>query len=105
LPLCFLALLAPIFNGKVTPVIPTFYWKEEEHADPVKQATSWLMLNQRGILSHDDIMMRLGFDPEKQKQRVKSSMDEMRDYAIYDMGMSLKGIEQKALAQKEDDDE
>jgi len=98
-------LLAQIFNGKVTPVIPTFYWKEEEHADPVKQAVASLLYQRGGILSHDDIMMRLGFDPEKQKQRVKSSMDEMRAYTIYDTGISLMQTAQQALAQKDDDDE
>jgi len=96
--------LADIFKGKIKPVIPTFFWKEEEHADPVKQVTSWLLLNQRGLLSHSDIMMRLGFDPEKQKLEVKRDVDEMRDYAIYDMGQSLGQIEQ-AIEQEEDNDD
>ena len=96
--------LSPILQGKVKPVVPTFYWKEEEHADPVKQVTSWLLLHQRGLLSHSDIMMRLGFDPEKQKQEVKSDIDEMRGYSIYDQGMLLGQIIAKALTQENDDD-
>ena len=92
-------------DTNVRAVIPTFFWKEEEHADPVKQVTSWLLLNQRGLLSHSDIMMRLGFDPEKQKLEVKRDVDEMRDYAIYDMGQSLGQIVMEALTTKEDNDD
>jgi capsid protein len=92
--------LSPIFTKKIYPVVPTFYWKEEEHADPVKQVTSWLLLNQRGVLSHSDIMMRLGFDPENQKMKVKADMDEMRKHAIYDNGMLLQAVKD-ALAQQE----
>ena len=81
--------LAPIFEGKITPVIPTFYWKEEEHADPVKQAKAWEMLARMGVLSISDIMMMCGKDPEKQKAEVKADMDEMRDYVLFDNGMAL----------------
>jgi capsid protein len=93
--------LAPVFKGPIKPVIPRSFWKEEEHADPVKQVTSWLLLNQRGLLSHSDIMMRLGFDPEKQKKEVKADMDEMRDYAIYDNDKLL-SVVLKALAMQEE---
>ena len=79
-------MLAPIFKGKIKPVIPTFYWKEEEHADPVKQATAWELLRRMGVLSISDIMMMCGKDPEKQKAEVKADMDEMKGYTLYDKG-------------------
>jgi len=81
--------LAPILGGTITPIIPTFYWKEEEHADPVKQAKAWEILRRMGILSISDIMMMCGKDPEKQKAEVKADMDEMKDYILFDNGMTL----------------
>ena len=78
--------LAPIFQGQVKPVIPTFYWKEEEHADPVKQAVADLLYQRAAILSTSDIMMKLGKDPEKQKAEVKADMDDMKGYSLFDMG-------------------
>jgi hypothetical protein len=96
-------LLDPIFRRAVYPIVPTFYWKEEEHADPVKQVTAWSLLMRLGILSHSDVMMLLGKDPEKQKLMVKADQDEMKGYTLFDMGISLPQLVQST--QKEDDDE
>jgi hypothetical protein len=79
-------MLAPIFQGKIKPVIPTFYWKEEEHADPVKQAVADILYLRTGIYSHSDIMMKRGKDPEKQKLEVRADMDDMKGYSLFDMG-------------------
>ena len=74
--------LSAILHGKVSPVIPTFYWKEEPHADPVKQVTAWKMLLDMRVLSHSDVMMLCGKNPDCQKLIVKEDLDEMKDYMI-----------------------
>jgi len=42
-----------------------------------------------GVLSHSDVMMRVGKDPERQKLEVKADMDEMKNYTRFDTGMTL----------------
>ena len=42
-----------------------------------------------GVLSHSDVMMRVGDDPERQKLEVKADKDEMRGYTLFDMGVTL----------------
>ena len=64
--------LSPILHGKVYPVIPNFYWKEEEHADPVKQVKAWKELIEMRILSRGDVMMMCGKDPERQMQEIEA---------------------------------
>ena len=85
--------LAPLLDrwGRFAePIIPTFYWKEEEHADPVKQMEAWAIgINQR-VLTRSDVMMRLGFDPEKQKREVKAEWSEMEDCLPAEKTMTLK---------------
>ena len=75
-------MLAPIFYGKIKPIIPTFYWKEEEHADPVKQAESQIMLINARILSRGDVMMQYGKDPEKQKAVIRAELEELQEYPL-----------------------
>jgi capsid protein len=81
--------LEDVRNGNIHPVIPTFYWKEMEHADPLKQANAHKIYHRMGALSLDDIIMKLGKDPEKQKDEVKASMDEMKNYTVFDKGETL----------------
>jgi capsid protein len=95
--------LSEIFSGKIHPIIPTFYWKEEEHAAPVKQVLSWLMLLRSGVLTHSDIMMRLGKNPERQKDEVRADLNEMKNYTIFDNGVTLSQLVQ-AVYSKEGDD-
>ena len=85
--------LSAIHTGKIFPIVPQFYWKEEEHADPVKQVKAWETLMRLGILSHSDVMMRVGKDPERQKLEVKADKDEMKEYTIYDTGQTLLQME------------
>ena len=74
--------LSPILKGRVSPVIPTFHWKEEPHADPVKQVSAWKMLVDMRVLSLSDVMMLCGKNPDSQKLIVKEDIDEMEDYLI-----------------------
>jgi protein tyrosine phosphatase len=55
----------------------------------VKQATARLMYQRAGILSHSNIMMSLGYDPERQKMEVQADFDEMKDYTVLDNGTLL----------------
>jgi hypothetical protein len=96
-------MLSSIFTGKVFPIIPNFYWKEEEHADPVKQRTADAIDMRMGILSHSDVMMKRGKDPERQKTEVKSDFTEMKNYTVFDNGIPLAQLIQ--LAQSGDNDE
>jgi capsid protein len=81
--------LQPILSGEIRRVKPKFYWKQEEHADPVKQAEALKMLQRMGIYSVSDIQMLYGFDPEKQKKKVKKDIDEMKGYIAYDNGVPM----------------
>jgi capsid protein len=84
---------------KVKKIKPKFYWKQEEHADPVKQATSLIDLLRAGILSPSDLMMAFGKDPEDQKSKVKKEFDEMKGYMIFDNGVSAPLPDQLKLAE------
>jgi len=81
--------LRRVFTRQVFPVIPHFFWKQEEHADPVKQVNAWEKLNRLGAMSIDDIIMALGKDPERQKLIVKRGADEMKGYVIHDQGLTV----------------
>ena len=83
--------LRKIFTGEIYPVIPTFYWKEEEHADPVKQAEARQMYLQMGALALSDVQMKLGYDPEDQMAKVKADVDEMKEYRPNQDGLPADG--------------
>lgn len=82
----FDARLSRVFTGEIFPVMSYFYWKQDEHADPVKQATFWKILHRMGVYGCSDIMKFLGLDPERQKQIVKRDQEDMAGYYKVDKG-------------------
>ena len=55
-----------------------FQWKEEEHADPVRQVKAWKELIEMRILSRGDVMMMCGKDPERQMLKIEAKDASLR---------------------------
>jgi capsid protein len=65
------------------------YWKQEEHADPLKQVQAEALKVRSGFKPLSDVIMSEGKDPEQQMEKIKEEMDFMEGYAMFDEGMQI----------------